>query len=132
MRFVDSNVFIYVLIQSPKGVYEACRGILERVESGEEAVVSLAVIQEVVDWLEYNERRKEVETFIAAVNSYSALRKVSNSWRDFIDALSDMSRYRIDFVDALTLQVMRRENLREIYSSDLDFDRVGWVKRVLK
>jgi len=132
MRFIDSNVFIYVIVQSPKNLYEVCWRILERVEEGEESIVSLAVIQEVVDWLEYNNRRREVEAFITALNSYPTLRKVSNVWWDFVEALSDMEKYNMDFVDALILQIMKRENVREIYSNDLDFDRVDWVKRIFQ
>jgi len=132
MRFIDSNVFIYVLVQSPKNLYEACKRILERVEDGEETMVSLAVIQEVVDWLEYNNRRREVEAFITALNSYQTLRKVSNVWWDFVEALSDMEKHNVDFVDALILQIMKRENVREIYSNDLDFDGVDWVKRIFQ
>jgi hypothetical protein len=55
---------------------------LKRVEEGEEAMTSLVVIQEVVDWLEYNGRKDEVGVFLAAVNSYGRMRKVSNRWRD--------------------------------------------------
>ncbi len=53
MRFVDANVFIYVLVKSPQEDYEISKGIFERIENGEETATSLAVIQEIIDWLEY-------------------------------------------------------------------------------
>ena len=37
---------------------------------------------------------------------------------------------QIDFVDSLTLQIMKEEKITEIYSHDKDFDRVDWVKRI--
>jgi predicted nucleic acid-binding protein len=37
MRFVDANVFIYVLVKSPKEAYETSKQILQRIENGEEA-----------------------------------------------------------------------------------------------
>jgi predicted nucleic acid-binding protein len=49
------------------------------------------------NWLEYNNRKREVENFTA--------------WDD------------IDFLDALTLQTMKKNNTKEIYSKDTDFDR---------
>jgi len=132
VRFVDSNVFLYTLIGSPKRDYETSRSILKRVEKGEDVMTSLAVLQEVVDWLEYNGRRKEVEVFLAAVNSYTKMRKVSNRWKDYPKASAEAGREAIDFVDALTLAVMRREGVGEIYSNDKDFDRIAGIKRVFE
>ncbi|TLX97979.1 MAG: hypothetical protein E6K96_01765 [Thaumarchaeota archaeon] len=38
----------------------------------------------------------------------------------------------MDFVDALTLHVMKRQGVDEIYSNDKDFDRVEWARRVFQ
>ena len=130
MRFVDANVFIYVLVKSPKKDYEISRAILERIEKGEETATSLPVIQEVVDWLEYNNRKKEAHSFLTAVNSYISMEKLSASWDEFLPAMDDVQKHAADFVDALTLQEMKKRKITEIYSHDKDFDRVEWVKRI--
>jgi predicted nucleic acid-binding protein len=132
LRFVDANVFLYTLIGSPKRDFDTSKAILKRVEGGEEAITSLAVIQEVVDWLEYNGRKKEAGVFLAAVNSYTKMKKVSNRWRDFPRASAEAEKEDIDFVDALTLAVMRREKIAEVYSKDKDFDRIAGIKRVFE
>jgi len=132
LRFVDSNVFIYVLVKSPKDDYVIAKRILQRIEEGEEAVTNMAVIQEIVNWLEYNNRRREIEKLLTAINSYIAMRKAGVSWSDMIAAMDDMNKYGLDFVDALTLQTMKRNNINEIYTNDRDFDRVKWVRRVWK
>ncbi|MEM0085028.1 MAG: type II toxin-antitoxin system VapC family toxin [Candidatus Methanomethylicia archaeon] len=132
MRFVDANVFIYVLVKSPKEDYLTSKSILKRIEDGEEAITSTSIIQEVVEWLEYNNRRKEVEKFLVALNSYVTMRKVETSWREMLDAALDMEKYGLDFVDALTLQVMKKNNVTEIYTNDRDFDGVDWVRRIWK
>ena len=129
MRFVDANVFIYVLVKSPKEAYETSRQILKRIENGEEALTNTAVIQEVVDWLEYNNRKREVKNFITAINSYLTMNKINTAWDDMLTALDDMEKHDIDFVDALTLQTMKKNNIKEIYSNDTDFDRIKWIKR---
>ncbi|MEM2696164.1 MAG: PIN domain-containing protein, partial [Thermoproteota archaeon] len=113
MRFVDANVFIYVLVKSPKEDYLTSKTILKRIEDGEEAITSTSIIQEVVEWLEYNKRREEARKFLIALNSYAAMRKVSVSWREMLDAVSDMEKYDLDFIDALTLQVMKKNNVTE-------------------
>src|SRR3972149_3637464 len=130
MRFVDANVFIYVLIKSPKKDYEISKGILERIEKGEEAVTSLAIIQEVIDWLEYNNRKKEVRSFLTGINSYLSMQKLSIAWDDFLPALNDVEKHQIDFVDALSLQKMKKNKIDEIYSNDKDFDRIEEIKRI--
>ena len=101
MRFVDANVFIHVIIKSPKDDYIISKNILKRIEEGEEAITNMAVIQEVVDWLEYNNKQKEVKKFLIAINSYIAMKKVGVSWKEIVDAISDMEKYNLDFVDAL-------------------------------
>lgn len=132
MRFVDANVFIYVLIGSPQKNYQISRNILKRIENGEEAATSIAIIQEVIDWLEYNNRKKEIRTFLTAVNSYLTLNKFPATWENLLTALNDMETYNIDFVDALTLQTMKKNKINQIYSNDKDFDRVPWTKRIWK
>ena len=130
MRFVDANVFIYVLVKSPEKDYQISQRILRRIENGEETATSLAVIQKVVDWLEYNNRKKEARSFLTAVNSYLTMNKLNTTWNDFLTALDDMDEHNIDFVDALTLQTMKKNKINEIYSNDKDFDRVKTIERI--
>ena len=130
MRFVDANVFIYVLVKSPKKDYAIAKRILERIENGEETATSLAIIREVVDWLEYNNRKKEVRSFLTGINSYLSMEKLDIAWDEFLFALDDVDKHKIDFVDALTLQKMKKNKINEIYSNDTDFDRVKWIKRI--
>jgi uncharacterized protein len=132
MRFVDANVFIYEIVQSPEKDFRIANNILERIEKGEEAATSLAVIQEVIDWLQYNKRRQEVESFLLAINSYMTLTKLSGSWNNFVLAIEYMNKRQTGFVDSLNLQIMRENKISEIYSNDKDFDRVDWVKRIWK
>jgi len=130
MRFIDANVFIYTLTKNPRESFEASRKILKKIEDGEEAITSTAVIQEVVDWLEYNGRRGEVEAFLTAINSYTSLRKSITSWEDMLSALDYMKANDVDYVDALTLQMMKKNGIGEIYSNDKDFDKIPWTKRI--
>ncbi|HYA78241.1 MAG TPA: type II toxin-antitoxin system VapC family toxin [Verrucomicrobiae bacterium] len=130
MRFVDTNVFIYIFVKSPQKDYEIARSILHRIQNGEEAATSLAVIQEAIDWLEYNNRKVEVRDFLTALNSYLSMDKLTIEWDNFLPSIEDMYGKQVDFVDALSLQIMKQNTITEIYSNDKDFDRVNWVKRI--
>jgi len=39
-------------------------------------MTSIAIIREVLDWLEYNGRRENIGKFLVALNSYVAMRKL--------------------------------------------------------
>jgi predicted nucleic acid-binding protein len=117
---------------SPKKDYEVSRSILKRIEDGEEAMTSLAVLQEVGDWLEYNGRKKEVGVFLSAVLSYTKMKKVGNWWKDFPRASTEAEKDALDFVDALTVCMMRREGISEVYSNDKDFERIDGIRRVFE
>lgn len=130
MRFVDTNVFIYTLVGSPKEAYHTSIAILKRIEGGEETLTTTAIVQEVATWLEYNNRKKEVGSFMTAVNSYISLRKQSPNWEDCLGAIKESKEYDLDYVDALTVQMMRKNGVKEIYTNDKDFDRVREVNRV--
>jgi uncharacterized protein len=130
MRFVDANVFIYLIIQSPQKDYEISERILTRIEEGEETATSLPIIQEVIKWLEYNNRKKEIGDFLTAINSYLSMNKITTSWDNYLHSVEDMNKKQMSFVDSLTLQIMKENKITEIYSNDKDFDRVDWVKRI--
>lgn len=130
MRFVDANVFIYVSVQSPQKDYEISESILERIENGEETATSVAVIQEVIKWLEYSNKRKEVGSFLIAINSYLSMKKIATTWDNFLPSIEDTNKKQIGFMDSLTLQIMKAHKIDEIYSNDKDFDRIDWVKRI--
>ena len=90
------------------------------------------MVQEIVDWLEYNNKRREVEKFLTAINSYITMKKAEVSWNEMMEAISDMKKYDLDFVDALILQTMKKNNVKEIYTNDKDFNRVEGIRRIWK
>jgi predicted nucleic acid-binding protein len=131
LKFVDADVFLYAIIKSPKKDCEIAHAILKRIENGEATATSLAVVQEVVDFLEYNKRQEEIRPFLTAINSLLTMEKLAENWNDFLPAMDNKDNcLGFSFVDGLTLEIMNRHKITEIYSCDKDFDRVKGVKRV--
>jgi len=122
----------YTFTRAPREEFETSVKILERIKGGEEAFVTTLIVQEVVDWLEYNGLRNAVPTFLKALNSYVTLDKVECTCSDMLRALDHMQRYNISFIDTTSLAVLERLNAREVYSNDKDFDRVDWLRREFK
>ena len=132
MRFIETNVFLYVITAHQEFGLRA-RRILERIAAGEEAITSSLVIAEVVAWLEYQGKKLEVDTFLDAVESYPTLQKSETTYGDELRAREMKRSYpRLEFFDRVYLAQMERLNVREIYSNDRGFDRVKGIKRIFE
>lgn len=130
MRFVETNIFLYVITAHAEFGPVAKR-ILERIDSGEEAATSSLVVAEVCAWLEHHKKKSGVGTFLEAVQSYPTLRKAETTYADELRAKElERSYPRLEFFDRVYLAQMERLELREIYSNDRMFDRVRGIKRV--
>ena len=132
MRFIDTNIFIYVLNSDPEFGPIAKR-ILQRVEEGEEAITSSLVAAEVTAWLEFNKRKHAIPQFFKSLESYPSLGKIETTYSDELTANMLGTKYpQLEFFDRIYLAQMQRTGLKEIYSNDRGFDRVSEISRVFK
>lgn len=132
MRFVETNIFLYVITAHPE-FGAVARRILERIGSGEEAATSSLVIAEVCAWLEYHKKKNDVSTFLSAVDSYPSLQKLDTTYADEQRAKElERSHPRLQFFDRVYLAQMERLKLTEIYSNDRAFERVKGIKRIFQ
>lgn len=132
MRFVETNIFLYVITAHPE-FGAVARRILERIGSGEEAATSSLVIAEVCAWLEYHKKKNDVSTFLSAVDSYPSLQELDTTYADEQRAKElERSHPRLQFFDRVYLAQMERLKLTEIYSNDRAFDRVKGIKRIFQ
>jgi len=105
--------------------------ILERIESGEQAMTSSLVVAEVCAWLEYHGMRDKIDAFFKALESYPTLKKCETTYEDEFKAEDLKSRYsHLEFFDRVYLAQMLRLKLTEIYSNDRGFDKVSEIKRI--
>lgn len=130
-RFVDSNIFLYALQAHPQ-YGKTAKNILERIDTEENAVTSLINIGEVCWWLESHQKGDLVKEKIELIDAILFLQIEPISLEDFLKAAAFKKTYNIDFNDRLSLAVMKRKQIKEIYSNDSDFDKVEWVKRIFK
>jgi predicted nucleic acid-binding protein len=117
MRFVDTNVFVYVITAHP-AFGPAARRILERIEAGEEALTSTLVLCEVAWVLEAMGRQGDISPTMAKILSYESLRVADFGAEDLVMGSVNLTNYRIDFNDGVNLAVMERNGVKEVYSND--------------
>ncbi len=131
-RFVDSNIFIYVLLKDPMyGV--ACLEILERMERGEEqGVTSTLVISQVAAHLSRRGKGEVVKSFIDYLYEVGIL-VLETKLQDFMEAFAEISRLNLDYGvwdDVVLSCQMKRAKIQEIYTNDKDFEKIEWVKPI--
>ncbi|MBI4361574.1 MAG: type II toxin-antitoxin system VapC family toxin [Euryarchaeota archaeon] len=124
-RFVDANVFIYHLDAHPR-FGGAARAILERIHSGEPAVASTLVVSEVCAYLWRLGRRVEIGAFLDALPRLRGLRVEPITLLDMVEGHRlSVTHPSLELNDGISLAVMRRMGLREIYTNDTGFDPVA-------
>ena len=130
MRFVETNIFLYVIAAHPDFGSSAME-ILKRIELGEQAITSSLVVAEVCAWLEYHGMRDKIDTFFEALQSYPTLKKCETTYEDELNAEGLESQYpHLEFFDRVYLAQVLRLKLTEIYSNDRGFDKVTGIKRI--
>jgi len=137
LRLIDANVFIYAFLRPKRKIKpherelkEKAKGIIERVNGGEEVAITVVQLSEVANILESYlplDEAREVEEFLVTVPN---VRIIEVTKSDCLKAIELSREAGIGFSDAIACAVMRRLGIHEIYSFDGDFDRVGGIIRV--
>jgi len=131
-RFIDSNIFIYVLLKDPRYGKTALQ-ILERIERGEErGLTSTLTLTQVYAHLI---RRKKGKV-IAKVYEYldeAPIDVIDTKYDDFKKAFELRKEKNLPWEmwdDLVIASQMMRAKVEEIYSNDEDFDKIPGVKRI--
>ena len=138
MRLLDANVFIYAyykpkkqLTQKEKQMKEQAKKIIHGVSQGNEEVMMTVVhLSEVVNILKHGmplERLTEVILGLFMLDNV----KILGVGRDAYFAATELGGdLKIDPNDALAVDVMRLNGIKEIYSFDEDFDMIEGISRL--
>lgn len=139
MRFIDSNVIIYAylrtkrkLSETEKELKESSKSIIERIEKKEKAVTTVIHLSEVANI---------IESISGIENSVSVMNKLLNEENlvvesvrknDCILGTEHSETKNISVNDGIALIIMENLKIDEIYSFDTHFDKVPWIKRIVK
>ncbi len=132
--FLDTNIIISYVTQDDPDKAERARGLLKRVEAGELTLIaSESIVVEVVQVLSskvlYNQPRATVASHLSSILALPKL-KLANK-RTILRALDLWvnASASVDFVDALSVAHMERQQISTIASFDQDFDRFAQINR---
>jgi len=138
MRFLDANVFVYAYYKPKKKLTEkeqqmknAAKKIVSRISWGEEDVVTTVVqISEVVNILKHGVSMVQLTEIIRGLFMLENVKIVGVSTAAYFAAVELGEDLQLEANDALAVDIMRLNGVKEIYSFDERFDQIEGIKRL--
>lgn len=138
MRFLDANVFIYAyyrpkrqLTQIEKRMKDEAKRIIHEVSQGrEEVTLTVVHLSEVVNILKHGMPIEELAKVVLGLFMLDNVEIRGVSRETYFAAAELGVDLKLDPNDALAVDFMRLNNIREIYSFDEDFDGIEGISRV--
>ncbi len=132
MIFIDTTILVSGIDASDQ-LHQDGKAVLSALAGGElsPALTTDFVLDETLTML--RRRGAKATSIVDVAESVVSSSLISIVYVDeslFREALSKFRKYeRLSFTDAVTLRVMNRYRVREIYSHDRDFDLEGIVRK---
>ena len=138
MRFLDANVFIYAyykpkkqLTQKEKQMKEHAKKLISGVSQGKEEVMMTVVhVSEIVKILKHGMPLDQLTTIVRGLFMLDNVKIVSVTREAYFAATELGDDLKLEANDALAVDVMRLNNIKEIYSFDEDFDQIEGMTRL--
>lgn len=138
MRFLDANVFVYAYYKPKKKLTEkeqqmknAAKKIISRISSGEEDVVTTVVqISEVVNILKHGVSIVQLTEIIRGLFMLENVKIVGAGTAAYFAAVELGEDLQLEANDAVAVDTMRLNGVKEIYSFDERYDQIEGIKRL--
>jgi predicted nucleic acid-binding protein len=138
MRFLDANVFIYAyykpkkqLTQKEKQMKEHAKKIVSSVSQGKEQVTTTVVhLSEIVNILKHGIPPDQLTTTIRGLFMLDNVKIMGITREAYFAAAELGDDLKLEANDALAVDVMRLNDMKEIYSFDEDFDEIEGITRL--
>jgi len=140
MRFLDANVFIYAyykpkrqLSQKEKQMKEHAKKIISDMSEGKEELLTTVVhLAEVVNILKHGIPLESLNNLVLGLFMLDNLRICGVSREAYFAATELGDDLRLESNDALAVDVMRQNSVKEMYSFDEDFNGIEGISRLPK
>jgi len=138
MRFLDANVFIYAyykpkrqLTQKEKQMKDEAKNIITSVSQGkEEVVTSVVYVSEIVNILKHGMPQDQLTVIIRGLFMLDNV-TINGVTREAYFAATELGDdLKLEANDALAIDIMKTNDIREIYSFDEHFDKIEGITRL--
>jgi len=140
MKFLDANIFVYAyykpkrqLTQKERLMKKHAQRIVRGISKGKEGILTTVVhLSEAVNILKHGLPLERLATVVLGLFMLDNV-KIEGVSREAYFAATELGEdEKLDPNDALAVDVMRLNDIREIYSFDEDFDKVEGISRLPK
>lgn len=133
MIFIDTNIFLRLILNDKPEWSSACRKLFLKIKNGEvDGVTTDLVVAEVIFILQKQSHvqftRSDIAKLLLPLLSLNHL--TSTSQKHWEEIFSIYIQKNVDFIDAYNMVVMQAAGIQKAYSYDRDFDKAGVLKRL--
>jgi predicted nucleic acid-binding protein len=136
-RFIDASVFIYAYIKPRKPLApeilklkNGAQSIVKRINEGEPVTTSLIHISEIANILEARMPLKKSLEILTDLMTTENLKIMQPTVELYQSAIEEAKIVNVGVNDALAYLLMKEKGIAEVYSFDLDFDRIKGITRL--
>ncbi len=138
MRFLDANIFIYAYYKRKKQLTEKehqmkqnAKTIISNVSKGkEEIMITIVHVSEAVNILKHGMPQDQLTTIIRGLFMLDNV-KIMDVTKDAYFAATELGEdFKLEPNDALAVDMMRQNNITEIYSFDEHFNKLDGIIRL--
>jgi predicted nucleic acid-binding protein len=138
MRFLDANVFVYAyykpkrqLTQKEKQMKEQAKRIISIVSQGREQVTTTVVhLSEIVNILKHGMPLDQLTIIIQGLFMLDNVKIMGITREAYFAATEFGADLKLEVNDALAVDAMKSNDIKEIYSFDEDFDKLEGIIRL--
>jgi hypothetical protein len=138
MRFLDANVFIYAyykpkkqLTPKEKQMKDQAKRIISNVSQGKEDVITSVVhVSEIVNILKHGMPQDQLTTIIRGLFMLDNVTIIGVTREAYFAATELGDDLKLEANDALAVDIMKINEISEIYSFDEHFDQIDGVTKL--
>jgi predicted nucleic acid-binding protein len=138
MKFLDANIFIYAyyrpkkqLTEKEEAMKDQAKKIISNISQGKEEVMTTVVhISEIVNILKNGMPQDQLTQIILGLFMLDNV-KIMDVTKDTYFAAAEMGEdLKLEPNDALAIDIMRQNNIEEIYSFDEHFNNIDGITKL--
>lgn len=138
MKFLDANIFIYAyykpkkqLTEKEESMKQQAKEIVRKISEGKEEVTTTVVhISEIVNILKKGLTKDQLTQTILGLFMLDNVTINDVTKEAYFAAIALGDDFKLEPNDALAVDLMRQNEIAEIYSFDEHFDRVDGITRL--
>ena len=128
--FIDTNVWLRFFLNDNAALSEKARKIIAGAKDGNHILITDSAMLLELAWVLFSFYKQKKEETINILNKILAAFYVEVLDKETAKQMTEYySQHNMDIIDCYLLSQMSRQNIKEVFSFDRDFDKIKTIKR---